>query len=213
MLLFMVRHGETDWNRQGRSQGRTDVPLNASGRAQAAALSGGLAGDSLSAVYSSPLQRAHATAEAIAARHGLTVGILPGLAELDQGELDGLTIPEMREQYPGVLRRWNAGETSMRLPGGESMEEAAERAWLSIEAIRKDHAPSARVVVVSHNLVILACLCRALGLPTSSFRYLRQQPASMHVLDLTAVRNRMLRFNIACQVQAGNGTETVGVSP
>jgi broad specificity phosphatase PhoE len=87
--LLLVRHGETDWNAEGRLQGHTDMPLNDLGRRQARALADELAGDGIEAVYSSDLARASETAEIVAERLGLPVGLDPDLREKDWGTWEG----------------------------------------------------------------------------------------------------------------------------
>src|SRR5204862_6778501 len=93
--LILARHGETDWNRDGRFQGHADPPLNDRGREQARALASELAGDVLDAVYTSDLLRAHETAQIVAATKGLSVVVDPDLRERDVGEWSGLTLPEI----------------------------------------------------------------------------------------------------------------------
>src|SRR5262252_2076150 len=95
--LLLVRHGETDWNAEGRLQGHTDRPLSDFGRRQARALADELAGDSIVAVYASDLSRARETAEIVAAQLGLEVALDPRLREKDWGTWEGLT-PEERER-------------------------------------------------------------------------------------------------------------------
>src|SRR5437660_3083754 len=93
--LILARHGETDWNRDGRFQGHADPPLNNRGREQAYALADAVADERIEAVYASDLRRAHETAQIVAARKGLDVVIDPDLRERDVGEWSGLTLPQI----------------------------------------------------------------------------------------------------------------------
>ncbi len=182
--LLLVRHGETDENRLGRSQGRRDVPLNATGRAQAAARAESLRTHPLAAVISSPAARCRDTAAAMAAPHGLDVRTDTRLQELDQGALDGLTGAEMRDRYPEVLRRWGADDPrDVRMPGGETLGEAQARMVEAARDLAREFA-GAEVVVVSHNLAMKALLCHALGVPLGGFRHLVLDPASLSVVDV-----------------------------
>lgn len=203
MRLYLIRHGETDWNAERRVQGHTDVELNAQGRKQAEALAGVLAQESLAAVYTSPLKRAFSTAVVVAAPHRLLVQAQGGLAELDQGELEGLQFEAMEQRYPAFLHRWRAGDTTLRLPGGESMEDLQGRAWAAVQEIFT-FSPAETVVAVSHNLAILAILCQALGLPLSSFRRLRQSTGALSLLDMGPQGARLLRFNEVCYQEPSN---------
>ena len=182
--LLLVRHGETDSNVEGRTQGRRDVPLNDHGRRQAAALAEMLHGYEPSALYSSPATRARETADAVAAALGLVVVVDERLAELDQGELDGLTREELRERAPDFLRRWMTEDpATLRMPGGESMGDAQRRMVAVVVAIVEAH-PEGTVVLVSHNLALHALLCHALGVPLATFRRFRHDLASLTVVEV-----------------------------
>ncbi|MDX6472399.1 MAG: 2,3-bisphosphoglycerate-dependent phosphoglycerate mutase [Gaiellaceae bacterium] len=131
--LLLVRHGETDWNAEGRLQGHTDRPLNDHGRRQAAALAERLADDEIDAVYASDLARARETAEILAGRLGLPVVTDPDLRERNWGNWEGLTGTE-RDRVDYV---------------GEDREAHGARV---IQAVRRiaEHHPGERVVVVTH---------------------------------------------------------------
>lgn len=131
--LLLVRHGETDWNAEGRLQGHTDTSLNDYGRRQAAALADELAGDGIDVVYSSDLSRARETAEIVAARLGLPVVLEPDLREKNWGSWEGLT-PMQRDAVDYV---------------GESTIEHRERTLRALLAIAERH-PGMRVLVVTH---------------------------------------------------------------
>jgi broad specificity phosphatase PhoE len=139
--LLLVRHGETDWNRDGRVQGHSDIPLNETGRRQAAALRDAMAPETIDAVYASDLERARETALAVASPLGLTVCELPELREKHFGSWEGLTREEIRDRFPHAIRgRWG---------DGESTDEMAERVLGGLRRIAARH--DGRVVlVVSH---------------------------------------------------------------
>jgi len=147
--LLLARHGETDWNRNGRVQGHTDIPLNATGIAQAQALAERLAGEPLVAVFASDLERARVTAAAVAARHGLPVSIDPDLREKNFGTWEGLTGIEIQERFPDATRgAWG---------DGESTGEVTERVITALERVRREH-PDALVLVVAHGGPLRAAL-------------------------------------------------------
>ena len=98
--LLLVRHGETDWNRDERFQGQANPPLNETGRAQAVGLSVALAATPLGAVYTSPLERAFVTAEIIAAPHDLEPVMVAQLREMYDGSWEGLTRAEVEARFP-----------------------------------------------------------------------------------------------------------------
>ena len=183
LRLFLVRHGQTDGNAEGRSQGLRDVPLNERGRQQAAAIGEHLSERPLVAVYASPLLRSLATAEAIATPHGLDVQRDPRLAELDHGLLDGLTGEDLRRDYADFLAEWRDGDPAdLVMPGGESMRDAQRRMIAATEEIAS-RWPDGEVAVVSHNLATRAFLCYALGAPLVTFRRFRHELASYAELE------------------------------
>ncbi|GGL69454.1 putative phosphatase PhoE [Curtobacterium citreum] len=144
-LLTLVRHGETDWNAQRRIQGSTDIPLNDTGRSQAAAAAALLARWSFDAVVASPLSRAYETGSIIAAHLGLDVpSTYPGLAERSYGEAEGLTDSEVVERYADDV-----------VPGRESRSALLARATETLGeiAVRFD---AGSVVVATHGAVIRA---------------------------------------------------------
>lgn len=194
MRLLLLRHGQTDWNTIPRFQGHTDTELNATGRAQAAALAGALEGQELAAVYASPLQRAFVTAGMVAAPHGLPVRPEAGLKELHHGDLEGHSPQELRERWGEVMDRWYAGDVAMRLPGGESMEDLQQRAWEVVERAGAAY-PEASVAMVSHNLTILSIVCRVLDMPLAHFRRLRTDTASISIIEFNPERTVLTRFN------------------
>jgi broad specificity phosphatase PhoE len=139
--ILLARHGETDWNREHRVQGHTDLPLNDTGRAQARALAETLAHEPLDAIYASDLSRASETARAVAEPRHLPVRTLRELREKDFGTWEGLTDEEIMLRFPDARRgHWGDGETH---------EEMAGRVVAALETIAERH-PRARVLVVSH---------------------------------------------------------------
>lgn len=132
MRLYLVRHGEAEGNRERRYIGWEDVPLSAAGRAQAGALARRLAGERLTAVWSSDLRRARETAEIIAAEHGLTVRADPGLREVNFGAWSGLTYAEMMLAAAGPVSAWLADPERHAPPGGESLAELRRRALAAL---------------------------------------------------------------------------------
>jgi 2,3-bisphosphoglycerate-dependent phosphoglycerate mutase len=119
-ILFLFRHGETDWNREGRLQGHTDTSLNATGLAQAHALAEKLQPHRLDAVVSSDLSRALTTAQIVAETLGIPVFTEPGLREVDVGAAEGLLWAEAKTRFgEGLTERWYS-DGDVAFPGGET---------------------------------------------------------------------------------------------
>jgi broad specificity phosphatase PhoE len=163
--IVLVRHGETDWNRERRFQGHADTPLNETGRAQAAELADALADDGVSAIYTSPLRRASETAAIVAARLGLEARPLDALREIDVGDWQGLTVDDVKEHYPDqVSVDWRSG-----WPGGETYEELSARVLPALVALAREQ-PDERIVAVTHAGPIRAALAAALGVSYAEAR-------------------------------------------
>jgi broad specificity phosphatase PhoE len=145
--LLLVRHGETDWNAEGRLQGQTDRPLSDFGRRQARQLADEMADEELEAIYSSDLSRARETAAIVAERLGLPVVLDPDLREKDWGSWEGLTSVE-RDRVEFV---------------GESTEEHRERILRALRRISERHPGGGRVLVVTHGGSMRRVQTAALG--------------------------------------------------
>src|SRR4051794_23762939 len=136
--ILLARHGETDWNVEGRLQGWDDRPLNTTGRTQARELAERLADVPFDAVYASDLSRARETAEIVAEPHGVPVVVDSDLREMNYGSWSGLTRSEIEERFPGQTRH-----------DGETREEHLGRVLAAAERIAAGH-PGERVLIVSH---------------------------------------------------------------
>jgi broad specificity phosphatase PhoE len=160
--VFVARHGETDWNREGRWQGQSGPGLNQTGREQAGALAARLAALKLDALYTSDLARASETAAIVAAATGLTAIADLGLREVDVGDWRGLTREQVSHSHPDGYRRWLQGEAGWS--GGETYEQMHERTVAAMAAIVAG-APGARIAVISHGGAVRALAAHAVGLP------------------------------------------------
>ena len=146
--LLLVRHGETDWNAEGRLQGHTDRPLSDYGRGQARRLAEELEGEELEAIYSSDLARARETAEIVGGRLGLPIALEPDLREKDWGTWEGLS-PVERDRVEFV---------------GESTEAHQERMLRALRTIAERHPGNARILVVTHGGSMRRVQTAAMGL-------------------------------------------------
>jgi broad specificity phosphatase PhoE len=171
--LILVRHGETDWNRDGRWQGHADAPLNERGRDQARALADELAGEDLAAVYASDLSRARETADIIAARLRRPVVTDRRLREVDIGGWAGMTTAEIQVRFPEEVARWRAADPTHTFDGGESYAAMGARVVAALEEIAAQH-PDDRVLVVLHGGPIRALLAHAAGITYEEQRHRRE---------------------------------------
>lgn len=183
MRIYLVRHGETEWNRIRRFQGRSDLPLNPKGIKQVKALALALKDKPLTAIYTSPLIRAVETARLINVFHPSTpIFEEKGFIEMDLGEFDGMNVRDWAEQYPDVQKAWHENPASVKMPGGESLMEVQVRAKEALERITRNHPTDATLLISSHNFVNLTLLCDLLKIPLHRFRELRQENAAFNVI-------------------------------
>lgn len=180
MRILLLRHGETDWNLQGRCQGITDLDLNDRGKRQAMDAAAHLSTEKIDAIYSSDLKRALHTAEIIRRSHNLDVTVDSDFRELNHGELEGLTFTDIRSFYPDFLTRWRSEPAQLIVPGGERLVDVEQRVWKGLQRIVSFHSSDEKVVVVSHNFPILAVLCRITGTPLNDYRAFRVEPCRRH---------------------------------
>ena len=158
--ILLARHGETDWNREGRFQGFADPALNDTGRAQAAGLAADLADVELAAVYSSPLRRAFETAELLAVRHRLAPVAVDALREVDVGSWQGLTRKQVEARFPEQFARWL--DYGQGWQDGESYDEMARRVVAALLQLAAAH-DGGRILAVTHGGPIRATFAFADG--------------------------------------------------
>lgn len=181
--IFLVRHGETEWNRIRRFQGRSDLPLNQTGNDQARALALALKDKSFTAIYSSPLIRAMETARHIRAFHPLTPMFEEeGLIEMDLGDFEGIDARRWIKEYPDFRKSWEKDPSALKMPGGEGLQEVQARAMDALQHIVGIYPTDSTLLICSHNFVILTILCHVLEIPLDRFRELRQETAAFNVL-------------------------------
>lgn len=177
LTVHLVRHGETEWNRDGRCQGITDIPLTEKGRQQAETLGRVFVTKRPSLILSSPLQRAHDTAVRIAQPHGLPIETIAALQEWDQGDLEGLTGAQLLSDHTTFFHRWQQDPALTPPPGGETLQALQSRAWPIINQLR-ERIFDGPIVVVSHTMTIATILCAALGLGLGNIHHLKIDLAS-----------------------------------
>jgi len=180
---LLIRHGETDWNRIHRFQGRSDLPLNQKGREQARALAVALKHEPIMAIYSSPLGRAIETACLIKMFHPSAPFFEEdALIEMDLGDFDGMEAKQWAAQFRDFRKAWQKNPASVKMPGGESLKDVQTRAIDALERITRMYPPGSTLLICSHNFVNLTILCHALEISLNRFRDLQQDTAGISVL-------------------------------
>ena len=180
-LLYVVRHGATDWNQSGRIQGHLDIPLDETGRAQARLASRWLATVRATALYSSDLLRAYETAQLIGQATGLQVVQKPGLREINFGVWQGLSSPQIRERDPDVYAARRANPYDVAPAGAETWRQFFDRAVQAVHEILTT-TEAQRVIVVTHSGVCTALGLRALGLDCTGKRTFESHNCGIHTI-------------------------------
>ncbi len=194
MQLLLVRHAENDWVGDRLAGWTPGVHLNDKGHQQAKALGERLTHLPIATIYSSPLERAVETAQAIATHHDLKVQILEGVGETRYGEWTGASLKELAktELWP-VVQVYPSGA---RFPGGESLRETQARAVAALDALRDAHPVETDVVVVvSHADIIKAAVAHYIGLHLDLFQRLVISPASLNVIQFSKFGPRLVCLN------------------
>ena len=199
ITLYLIRHGETTWNVDGRFQGQRDSPLNDLGVAQARLVAAALGDRPLDAVYTSDLDRAAMTAALIAAPHDLTPIADIRLREVCFGEWEGYLISEVRERWPEAYAAWRKDSLHTRPPGGETVEAVQARVTDFLRMVL-DTYQQGQVAIVGHGGSLRALITLALGADLSVFRRFRLDNCSLSTLEVTDGQFTLLRLNDICHL-------------
>jgi phosphoserine phosphatase len=193
MKIYLIRHGESEWNRTSRFTGRQDVRLSALGQEQARRVARRLEKVSLTAIYTSPLQRARETANAIGKLKRLPVQLCDGLAEIHHGLWEGLTVEQVTEQFPKELENWRRTPHAVKMPAGESIGQAAERAGAALNELVRAHDQGA-LVICSHEVILQVIVLQALDLPLEHYGKWCFENAALSLLEREARGSFRLAF-------------------
>lgn len=182
--LLLVRHGETDWNREGRFQGQIDIPLNAHGLAQAEAARAFLAPVPLQRAYSSDMSRPLRTAEVVLGSHpGVPLTACRGLREIGHGLWEGRLESEIAAGWPDLLAAWKRTPETVQMPEGETIGGVSERSLQAWNRIVAGLDPQETVLVVAHDAVNKTILCALLGLTPADIWAIKQGNGGVTVID------------------------------
>jgi broad specificity phosphatase PhoE len=205
MKLYLIRHGQTAWNREQVFRGGTDIELDETGREQAGRLAERLKSSGVSRIYSGPLSRARQTAKAVADACGREVVIDPGLDDMRFGQWEGLAHTEVAEKFPEAYSLWKSEPWRAVIPGGSSLDEVGRRAWAALHAIVSDAGERETVAVVTHRVVLKLLALRMLGLGPEGFWRVKLSPCSLSVFEWDGKNFTMETFNDTCHLAEMRG--------
>ena len=206
MKLHLVRHGETDINASGRLQGITNSVLTRRGHAQARELAvASLTWDAV-AVYSSPLQRAQGVASAIADLSGLSVTDEPRIIEMNMGDLEGVTIQEMRDGWPDLYQGWRRDASSVTMPGGECLGDVQRRAMAAVDEIDERYDADDTIIAVTHNFTIRCIVAAVIDLPLANINHMDLSLGSRTTITSGRRGRRLASYNAVDHLTPANRT-------
>ena len=194
--VYLVRHGATELSAEDRFAGALDVMLSDAGRDQARRLGARLAGETIAAAYSSPLQRTSETARLIVAPQGLEVRTDDGLREIAHGRWEGKSRAEVEREFPEEYARYEHDPYSFAPLGGESGLAVTARALPALLHIVEEHCDR-QILVVSHKATIRLLLSTLLGFDPRKYRdRLDQSPCALNIIDFKNLTHpRLTLFN------------------
>lgn len=182
MKLFFIRHGQTDWNIEGKIQGSRNIQLNDTGIKQAEELITKVLEEKykFSKIYSSPQRRAAKTAEILSKATNIQYIIDDGLGEIDFGAWEGLSWREVREQYPTEYNEWYVNRRYTKAPEGESYEDMMKRVLKAIRKIIDENNED--VAIVTHSAVIMCLQCCLTNTPFNEMK--KFKPENTEILEI-----------------------------
>lgn len=183
MKLFLIRHGQTDWNIKGKIQGSCDIELNATGIKQAEELSNKILEGKykFSKIYSSLQRRAVKTAEILSKVTNVEYIPMEGLEEMNLGEWQGLSWAEVKKKYPTEYKEWYANRRYTKPPKGESYQDMLQRVLISIHKIIDENCDD--VVIVTHSAVIMCIQCYLTNTPFDEMMKFKTDNISITEID------------------------------
>ena len=198
--IYLVRHGQTEWNTQLIFRGRKDIPLNERGHKEARAIARALKDRNIDAIYTSPLRRAVETAQPVATLFDLEVVPVQGLIDIDYGEWEGVSHHEIKKRYTDEYAQWEQRPELVRFPQGETLDAVKERAFGALTDIVRIN-PARSVLIISHRVINKVLLCALLGLSNAHFWEIRQDTGCINVMEHSRDRFVLCAMNDTCHLK------------
>ena len=199
--IYLVRHGQTAWNKEEIFRGRTDVPLDETGLKQAELAGQYFKGIEIHAIYSSPLSRAWQTAQKIAQIQTVKVEPLEGILDMSFGDWEGHAHQEIRKMDNETYRQWVESPHLVKLPGRESLDDVRGRAMAALEEVLRKHSEKT-IVLVSHRVVCKVMICTILGLDNSHFWQIAQDTTAINLIQYKKGKYILSLMNETCHLKA-----------
>jgi len=198
--IYLVRHGQTAWNKEEVFRGRTDIPLNETGLREAELAGGYLQHLEPHAIYTSPLSRAFQTAQEIARFHDLEIRPLEGLIDMSFGSWEGHSLKEVEEKDAERYRQWREEPHLVKFPDGETLDEVRVRAMAALKWVIGQY-PAKTVILVSHRVINKVILCGILGLDNSHFWQITQDTTAINLIQYRNRKYILSLMNETCHLK------------
>ncbi|MCJ7747489.1 MAG: histidine phosphatase family protein [Desulfobacterales bacterium] len=199
--VYLIRHGETAWNKEEIFRGRTDISLNEIGFREAELVGEYLKGKDIHVIYSSPLSRTRETARRIAQVFNLKVQPLEGITDMSFGKWEGRPLKEIQIHDRELYRQWIEQPHLLKPPGGESLDEVRVRAMAALEEVIQYHHEK-NLVLVSHRVINKVIICGILGIDNSHFWQIGQDTAAINLIQYKEGKYRLSLLNETCHLKS-----------
>ena len=206
--IILIRHGETDWNKEQVFRGKIDVPLNQRGLAQARGVKEALAEIVIDALYASPLARAFDTARVLAEGRNLKIRAEEGLSDVDFGLWQAVSKGKVKEDYPDLYGTWLTDPHLVTMPRGENLLKVQKRSMAALERAI-DSNPGKTIAIVSHRVINKVILCTVLGLELSRFWHVKQDTCAINRFEHDNGSYYLTLLNDTCHLKEVAGASAV----
>jgi broad specificity phosphatase PhoE len=198
--VYLVRHGQTEWNKKLIFRGRIDIPLNEDGHREAEAIAEALKDKNIDAIYTSPLMRSIETAQPTAEFFHLDIVPVEGFIDISYGDWEGLTFDEVKEKYKDHYAQWEKTPDLLKFPHGETLDEVRKRSFSAFKDIVKEN-PGESILIIPHRVINKVLLCAILGLSNSHFWEIKQDTGCVNLIEYSNDRFALSMMNDTCHLK------------
>jgi len=201
MIIYLIRHGQTEYNDKSIFRGQLDIPLNSYGISQAELIGKALEVISFDAIYTSPLIRAKKTAGIINKYQAnmININIENDFTDLNYGTWQAKSHKEVKNNYPKLYYEWQTSPYNTQIPGGESLYDAQKRSWNGLKKII-DNSKDKIICIVSHRVINKLLISKILGIPKTGFWKIRQDTGCINIIEYKDKKFTVIKLNYNANV-------------